>query len=667
MKHIIKLIVLLLTNLVFAQSKGYDVLHYSADLTILRADTSIDGSVTMTARTERALGGILQHAKFLTIDSIFVNGIRATFNVVDAASGAYNVIAPEELPNNTEFTVKTYYHGKGKPESGPSAWGGVQHDGNIMYAVGVGFHNPYISCTRHWLPCYDLPDDKADSVALSISTQGEDFVASNGELLQVIDDLPLARKQYVWNIRHPIATYLLTFAIGKFEHVATANPKNIPFDSYALASDTAKVARVMSKRVVNALVFFDSLFAPYPFEKVGYVVADIGSMEHQTMITLARAVLDTNMTSSVHELAHMWWGDWVTCKDFNDPWLNEGFATYCEALFLERFFGKTSYWKAHKGNISTAIAAGSAIPLYGTPWTTKPSSNYPSPVIYNKGAAVLGMLRYFIGDSLFFTAVREYGKRHAYSTATSYDLEAAFEDVTHQDLDWFFKKWVFGTGYPKLRVTWSRAGNDVTVNFEDTSSKGYFRLPLVVEAMAKSGQRERHTVWLDSTKYSTATFAASFVPDSIIVDPDGAVIKKIIGQVKLGVGPEDIGRISGLTNKGIYLMTFSPNPAERTEVMVTLSPAPAIYRADLEASTYANRQMAELNTGKYRLAFYDSNGRQMLIQNLENPTISNASLREIHHYSYSVDTTKLESGTYLAVILFDNNVVAGHGRLVVQR
>ena len=663
MKNIFYLALVLLTHNVFAQSKGYDVSNYFADLYLQRQDTSIAGSVQMNGNAEIPITRILQHAKFIIIDSVFVNGQRASIEIVDSLSGAYHVVAPMELTG--KFTLFTYYHGKCKPEAGAGAWGGVQIDNRMMYALGVGFHAPYIGCTRHWLPCYDLPDDKAGYVNISFIVDSGEVVASVGNV--VLTNVPNSNKtRYTWESNDPIATYLLTFAIGQFVTVTTQPLPDIKSIVYCFPEDTTKVLKLLESRVNPAAKFFDSLFVKYPLEKIGYTVASIGSMESQTMIILARGALDTNSTNAVHELAHMWWGDWVTCKDFNDPWLNEGFATYCEALFLERFFGKTQYWKEHKDNVSGAIASGSNIPLYGTPLTTKPSSNYPTGVLYNKGAAVLGMLRYFIGDSLFFSGLREYGNRHAYSTATSYDLEAAFEDITHQDLDWFFKKWVFGIGYPKLRVTWGHTGNDVTVNFEDTSSKGYFRLPLVVEAMTKAGQRERHTVMLDSTKYSTASFTPSFVPDSIIIDPDGAVIKRIIGPVKLGVEPEDIGKIVGLTKQGIYLMTFSPNPAEKTQVLVTLSPAPAIYRTDLEASTYANRQMAQLSTGKYRLAFYDSNGRQMLVQNLVNPTISDNSPREVHRYSYAVDTTKLESGTYLAVILFDNHLVAGHGRLVVQ-
>jgi len=552
---------------------------------------------------------------------------------------------PANYHNGSAFVVRTFYHGKGTNEGGPNAWGGVQNSGNMMFAMGVGFTAPYISCTRHWLPCYDEPDDKADSVTLHFIADTSGIVVSNG--LQTGYLLESDGKTTVteWTITHKIATYLLTFAFGPFQKVSIPNPLNIPFHVYGFTKDTAKLRMLMQKRVVEALVYFDSLFAPYPFEKVGYVVAPIGSMEHQTMITLANQELDTNSTTAVHELSHMWWGDRVTCYDFNDPWLNEGFARYSESLFLERFYGEAKYWSTQHSNITGALTATeAAIPLHGAPFYTSPRNNYP-PAIYQKGAAVLGMLRYFFGDSAFFAAIRGYGMPTPPATVTSDDLAEAFYQVTHTDVGWFFNKWVFGIGNPIFNIIWSRNGNSVKVNFvqsQDSVKIGYFRLPLVIEARAAGGRSERHILWLDSVRVNQLTFENSFVPDTLVIDPDGAVIKKIVGPVKLGVLQQPP------TGENIYPVhvQFSPNPSHQQKIMLT----------------YSQPNYTTASSDNAVLQVFDSNGNAVSTLKIGSFRItSNSNLVE-----GSFETDSLASGTYFAILLLNDKIV-GEGQFIITK
>ncbi len=629
-----------------SRSKGYDVTYYKATVWLNRVQNTITGQVEMTANSMGDLSTILQHAKYLQIDSVFVDGIRSTVQFTDSASGACVVAGfPKNYHNGTAFTLRTYYHGKGVNEGGSNAWGGVQNMGGMMFAMGVGFTAPYVSCTRHWLPCYDEPDDKADSVTLRFFADTSGIVVSNG--LQTANSL--GNDGYTtfteWKITHPISTYLLTFAFGPFEKLTIANPLNIPFDVYGFAKDTAKLRALMQKRVVEGLVYFDSLFAPYPFEKVGYVVAPIGSMEHQTMITLINQAIDTNSTTAVHELSHMWWGDNVTCYNFNDSWLNEGFATYCESLFEERFFGEKQYWSHQHSNISGALSGGAAIPLYGAPGYTKPRNNYPYAVIYQKGAAVLGMLRYFLGDSAFFNAVRAYGKINAYSTATSADLQRAFEMSTNRDLGWFFSKWVYGIGNPILNIIWSRNGNAVKINIvqsQDSVKVGYFKLPLVIEARASGGKSERHEIWLDSARITGAIFQNSFVPDTLVVDPDGAVIKKIVGPVKLGVLPRQ--NESKITYP--VQLLFSPNPAHQSRIVFTYIPPTRFF----SSSDITHLQV------------FDSNGNSVSSVKLGAFKISSGT----DFVESPFETESLASGTYFAILLL-NDAIIGEGQFVITK
>jgi aminopeptidase N len=630
---------------VFAQPKNYDVTSYDATIVLNRIQNTIAGEVEMKATAMGELVQILQHAKFLRIDSIFVDGVRANFTVIDTLSGAYNITGFQKYDSGTAFSVKTYYHGKGTNEGGSNPWGGVSNMGGMMFAMGVGFSAPYVSCTRHWLPCYDEPDDKADSVTLRFIADTSGIVVSNGLKTSYLVANDGHTTTCEWKISHPIATYLLTFAYGPFEKLSIPNSLHIPFDVYSFVKDSLKLRMLMQKRIVEALAFYDSLFAKYPFEKVGYVVAPIGSMEHQTMITLVNQALDTNSTTAAHELSHMWWGDRVTCKDFNDPWLNEGFATFCESLILERFFGKTQYWNRQHSNIAGAISSGSGIPMYGAPFLTKPRNNYPYGVIYQKGASVLGMLRYILGDSVFFYAVRQYGNAYAYSTATSYDLRSSFKTATGMDLGWFFNKWVFGIGYPQLNIKWSANGGNVMITFQqtqDSAKAGYFRLPIIIEARAGGGKSERHQIVLDSVQYSVASFLNSFIPDTLVIDPDGALIKKIVSQVKLGVSADGNNREA---NK--YSLRFNPNPANAKTLTMTLS-------------IPDNNLMKISDMDKYQLSLYDTNGNT--VRSARASFVS----RSASEYESSVDIGFLPSGTYFAKLML-NNEIFGEGQFVITK
>ena len=551
----------------FAQDKGYDVKSYDLHLKIDKQKNYLEGNVAMRIVTTSELDTVLQHLKALIIDSVFVNGAKASYQITDAISGTYKVIGFPKLYSSVDAIVKTYYHGNPTNEGGANPWGGVTNNGKMMFAMGVGFAVPYVSCTRHWMPCYDLPDDKADIVTMTFVCSDSDVAASNG--IRTSDVVQANFRTTTWKVVHPIASYLLTFAVGPFVEQTITTPSNITIDGFSYASDSVKLSKVLYKRIIQAVTFYDSLYGKYPFEKVGYVVAPIGSMEHQTMITLVDLALDTNSTTPEHELAHMWWGDWVTCKDFNDPWLNEGFATYSESLILERFTGKAAYWSKQKANISGAINSGSKIPMYGAPYLTSPRNNYPYGVLYQKGAAVLGMLRFVLGDSIFFESLRQYGKTHSYSTATSFDMQADFERVSGQDLHWFFKQWVFGIWYPQISVSWSRNGGNVNVQFDQTQDHAkyqYFRTPITIEARTTSGQSERRVALMDSLASTSYLLHFSFTPDTIVIDPDGVLIKKIVGTVKLGVAsPLGEHNVSPRLKLG-----FSPNPSAQQQLTISI-------------------------------------------------------------------------------------------------
>ena len=557
-------------------AKGYDVHYYNATIRLDRSQDSLWGQVTMSATADSSISQILQFVKYLVLDSVFVNNVPASIQHGDTTSGEYFVIPQTPVTSGSQFQVTTYYHGKGTPEQNQWAWGGVTDEDSMMFALGVGFATSYTGCTRHWLPCYDLPDDKADSVDLTFICPPGDVTASNGVL--VSNRLtPLAERIMHWHVSHPVATYLLTFATGPFTEQIIPDSLQIPFEVFALAGDSASASAEMRARVVSVLAFYDSLFAPYPFEKVGYVITPIGSMESQSMINLDGGVLggdsayDANDTTSagttaIHELSHQWWGDRVTCKTFDDAWLNEGFAEYCESLVLERLFGREKYISRQHQNI--ANAKGWGYPLFGAATADHHSNNYPT-VIYTKGAAVLGMLRQYLGDSIFFNAIRYFGNTHAYGTVTSYDLWNDFDTISRQDLGWFFQPWVFGTGYPKETIAWTKTASGANIMFiqdSNTSTPSYFRMPIPVEGRTKSGLSKTVTVWMDSKSFSEDNANFGFTPDTLIFDPDGLLVMRIVRvtQVASGVAPAIDGEL------GVLRLRAYPNPDSQNTLQIVL-------------------------------------------------------------------------------------------------
>jgi len=563
--------------------KGYDVHYYNATIQLDRAEDSLWGQVTMTAAADSSILQILQYIKYLTIDSVFVNGTKSAISIVDTQSGEYFVGVPTFLgfiPKGSQFQVTTYYHGHPLLEQyWVPGWGGVADEDSMMFAMGVGFYAPYTGCTRHWLPCYDLPDDKADSVDLTFITPPGDVTASNGTLVSnslTPDGIHKGERIMHWHEGHPIATYLLTFATGPFTVQSIPNSLGLPFEVYALESDSLQTWKEMTERVAPILAFYDSLFAPYPFEKVGFVLTSFGSMEHQTMISLdhvygiaGNPATDTgdNSTIAVHELSHMWWGDRVTCKTFDDAWLNEGFAHFCESLDLEHLFGREKYISRQRENI--AGAKGSNLPLFAAATVDHHNSNYPYSTIYQKGAAVLGMLRQYLGDSIFFKAIRYYGNTHAYGTVTSYDLWNDFDTISGQDLGWFFQPWVFGTGYPKETIGWSKSASGATINFVQDSNKttpAYFRMPIPVEGRTKSGLSKIVTVWMDSKSFSADNANFGFTPDTLIFDPDGLLVMRIVRvlQMPSSVAPSNDG------GTGSLRIHAYPNPDSQNMLQIVL-------------------------------------------------------------------------------------------------
>ncbi len=312
------------------------------------------------------------------------------------------------------------------------------------YPEASVFTEPYYS--REWWPCNDIPMDKADSVDVHVTTDTALAITGNGLLMADIDNGDGTHTAH-WSERYPISTYLVAIAVGRFirweDQYISPFGNTIPIVNY-LQPDEYDISIITLAVTNDAMEIFENLFGPYPFadEKYGITQVTGGGMEYQT-----NTALDPDYSKRdeviVHELAHSWWGDMITCRTWSNVWLNEGFATYCEALFFEATKGIGFY---HAYMLEKEWFTYGSVYQYDT-------TNVLSSIVYRKGAWVLHMLRHLIGDEDFFPILQQYGATYAYESAVTDEFIAVCEEVTGQDLDWFFQQWVYGFAHPTYQYS----------------------------------------------------------------------------------------------------------------------------------------------------------------------------------------------------------------------
>ncbi|HTW88775.1 MAG TPA: DUF3458 domain-containing protein [Candidatus Binataceae bacterium] len=418
--------------------------------------------------------------------------------------------------------------------------------------------------SRYWFPCYDYPNDKATSEV--IVTVPERFTAiSNGALVATGPGPASATKTFHWRQDVPHSVYLITLAAGEFVEIRDhAGAVPVLYFVHPGREEDARRAFGKTPRMIE---FYERVIGvPYPYAKYAQVaVTDFifGGMENtsattQTAETLhdVRAHLDFSSDPLVaHELAHQWWGDLLTCRDWSHAWLNEGFATYFEALWCEEDLGADEFaWNLRQDR---ANYFGEDAHHYRRPIVF---NRYRAPIelfdrfLYEKGGLVLHMLRRLLGDRLFFKSLNLYCTRHRGQNVITQDLQRAFEDTTGRNLDWFFDQWVFKEGHPELEVTSSydekrkTASLTVKQTHQVNATTVLFRFPATIALMDAEGMETRHQVEIDRKEH-TFHFPSAKAPRAVRFDPSHDLLKTIKHkrsrealETVLKHAPEAIGR-----------------------------------------------------------------------------------------------------------------------------
>ena len=313
------------------REQSFDVLNYDATLTFRNPATKMmEGECRMVVKwtTDVDAPTLPFHLRGLAVNGVKHEGADLFAALVGEGSDTMHYMVALGSPVSTDEidTIVISYSGVMQTEPGGAAWGGVWYEGQVLYALGVGFNNNYVSATQHWLACYDHPSDKA-TATFRFRVPPSVRAVSNGVLQSVEDVDGDTLREHTWVENHQIATYLMTFATGAFQELMLEGHESVPHVAYS-QSEHVEASRESYRLVPEMTKAFEALYGDYPFDKVGYVNTRRGAMEHQTMISFPESVVerrDSVNTTAAHELAHMWFGDLVTPLDFRHAWLTESF------------------------------------------------------------------------------------------------------------------------------------------------------------------------------------------------------------------------------------------------------------------------------------------------------------------------------------------------------
>ena len=494
-----------------------DVLHYHVNLTIFPEEKIIDGWVKITLkRTNQNAADFSLNILQLTVDSVEINAIPSLFEQTEE-------IITIPFPDTDQMEVTVYYHGK----PGNDGSGGFFFKDSVIYSYGEGINSYPPSMLRYWVPSHDVPNDKA-TLDMSITVPRPFDLVSNGELISLSESD--TNRTFHWREDDPIATYLIAFAAADYDtlekNYLSTDGDLIPLRFYVLP-EYADAAQKDWENINSMMSIFENWFGPYPFEQYSMVqVPHRGAMEHQSMTAYSSSLITGDLSYEyiiAHELAHQWWGDWVTLSDWREIWLNEGFASYSEVLFFEVFYGE----KAKQEHLQRQFNLYKRETFLRGHFSIYDPEYMWGGTVYDKGSWVLHRLRWFTRDSHFREILTRYGNRFAYGNATIAGFQAVAEEVYGKSLDTFFDIWLQNSGYPTLRISWDvhkQKNNYITQIEISRPLFDIFPYPFLLEIEWNfPGHSVRDTLNLSREDH---VFIRNFAlhPSDLVIDPDQVML-----------------------------------------------------------------------------------------------------------------------------------------------
>jgi aminopeptidase N len=548
MKRIILLIYTLFLSVLSGGANnhtGIDIIHTDLHVYVSVNSPSLRGDVHYSAVILDAELDMFEfNSYWLQVDSAFVDWLPVAITPPGIPEDeTFFINLPEEFSVGDTVFISIFYRrteSQNAPERQDTREGyyyfpaGMQKWGQTAQKT-IGYTMSQPNDARAWFPTIDIPSNKS-TLTLRITVDQPSNVIANGTKESTVNN-PDGSVTHTFHHDYPIPPYLTAFTVGNYNEYVTFyeadDGRSIPVASYLFQED-GTWADPANSLMVGMLGMFEEMFGSYPFERYGMIAIEpflYGGMEHQTVSAMRRSLF-LNERVIAHELAHQWWGNMVTCESWSDIWLNEGFASFSEILYEETVNGSIAARQALNAFAQSYFFEDTAVryALYDPP----PNRLFGT-AIYRKGAWVLHMLRKTLGDQSFFAALREYGERHRYATATTASLQQTFEEISGQPLDWFFDQWVYQSGYPvyTLNVYIKEKEEDGTVPVSLTLRQLQTNaLPAFtgnVTFAFRFGDGDTTVTFWNSERTQEFLLSLPDFPDTVLFDPDLSILHRYEG------------------------------------------------------------------------------------------------------------------------------------------
>lgn len=573
-------------------SNNYDVGFYRCEWIVDPAVRHITGKVTSYFTITSATNTIIFDLNnALIVDSVLYGGNKITFTRLTTHGLQINF--PSQLNATRKDSVSVFYHGVPPPGGGYFVTS-THTTVPILWTLS----EPYGA--RTWWPCKDVLMDKPDSIHIIITNPLAYISSSNG--LPVTESVTALSRTTFWRHRYPIVPYLVAIAVTNYsvDNDAVILPeRTMPVVMYAYPESVATF-KAATNTAKFCLQNFIPLISSYPFVQERYAQTQFGvggGMEHQTNTFIG----SPNAGLVAHELAHQWFGDKVTCGSWSDLWLNEGFASYMEYVYVELSnpAGKIPFLQNWRNNI-TSVTGGS---VYVTD-TLNIGRLFDSRLTYRKGGYLLHMLRWKMGDSSFFRGIRRYinDPLIAYKTARTADLQRNLEAESGQSLTEFFNDWFYGAGYANYNAEWSQEPNNtVKVKLHQTTSDisvSFYEMPVPLQfknATRDTIIRVNHT--MNGQLFSVDP---GFISDTLIIDPELKILAKTKSSLKVLFVPVINNDLLIYPNPVYGMLTISLPQGSNLSVNIFNAIGQKLY----ENKNPSSGGMTEVNTMKWSAGVY---------------------------------------------------------------
>ncbi|MCB1025078.1 MAG: M1 family metallopeptidase [Acidobacteria bacterium] len=483
----------------FNRDRTYDVQHYSIRLNFNRKQKSVSGDVVIRLKP---LSGEFRtfalDAEDLQVQSVSLEASAKplTFRL---SKGKITIDLEKNYSPDEEIAVRLKY--TAKPKKGIYFVDADIEKGRVVRAAQIWTQGESQE-TRYWLPSFDFPDDKATTEQFLTVNKGE-TVIGNGELVGQVQN-PDGTITFHYSMPIPHSLYLTSFVIGKYLKVSDSY-RGIPLGFYVYPDEKLLAQKAFGKTKDMFRIFEAVTGIDYPYNKYDQTMVaafNFGGMENITATTMA----DTEIMMAKfkfgeglvedlvsHELSHSWFGNMVTCRNWAELWLNEGFATFMEAVYREKMYGRKDYIRKIRDDANEYFAYASGLQtsqhgLYNELADPDNDDTMFDPITYQKGGAVVHTLREELGDVVFWKAINKYLQENKFANVETKDLQAAMEEVSGRDLKWFFDQWVYAEGFPKIKVsqTYRTSSKTLELRFSqihkaDKDTPSAFILPLDVD------------------------------------------------------------------------------------------------------------------------------------------------------------------------------------------